>query len=96
MRALTSHQYGWGSNSGLWVGFVLDFLLCPERVFSPVSLVVSLKTNTSKYQFDLNAQSLFKEFLRTSNYAMGEQITIIFVIFFTIFDIFLMSFLLCS
>lgn len=33
VRALASHQYGWGSDPGLWVEFVVDFLPCSERIF---------------------------------------------------------------
>ena len=91
-------KHGWciGESSRLapiWVGFRSWFvgwvccwfspLLC--EVFSPVTLVFSLKTNTSKCQFDLNAQTLLKEFLRTSKYSMGKQITILFLIIFNKF-----------
>ena len=76
------------------LSLLLIFFLALKGFFSG-TLVFSLKTNTSKCQFNLNAQTLLKEFLRTSKYSMGKQITILFLIIFTIFD-FLMSFLLCS
>lgn len=101
-------EHGWciGESSRfapIWVGFrswFVGWVCCwfsplLWEDFSPVTLVFSLKTNTSKCQFDLNAQTLLKEFLRTSKYSMGKQITILFLIIFTIFD-FLTSFLLCS
>ena len=33
VRALASHQYGRGSDPGLWVEFVVDFLPCSVRFF---------------------------------------------------------------
>ena len=59
VRALVSHQYGQdsipgpGVICGLFVQFVVGFLLAP-RAFSPVLLFsLSSKTNISKFQFDL-------------------------------------------
>ena len=55
-RALASHQCGPGSNPGvnMWVEFVVGSLLCSERFFSAYSgFPLSPKTNTSKFQFDL-------------------------------------------
>ena len=94
-------EHGWciGESSRLapiWAGFrswFVGWVCCwfsplLWEVFSPVTLVFSLKTNTSKCRFDLNAQTLLKEFLRTSKHPMGKQITILFIIIFTFFDIF--------
>ena len=33
VRALASHQYGWGSDPGLWVEFVANFLPYSEMIF---------------------------------------------------------------
>ena len=56
VRALASHQCGPGSNPGvdMWVEFVVGSLPCSERFFSGYSgFPLSPKTNTSKFQFDL-------------------------------------------
>ena len=56
VRALASHQCGPGSNPGvdMWVEFVVGSLLCSERFFSGYfGFPLSSKTNTSKFQFDL-------------------------------------------
>ena len=56
VRALASHQCGPGSNPGvdMWVEFVVGSLLCSGRFFSGYSgFPLSPKTNTSKFQFDL-------------------------------------------
>ena len=56
VRALASHQCGSGSNPGvdMWVEFVVGSLLCSGRFFSGYSgFPLSPKTNTSKFQFDL-------------------------------------------
>ena len=62
MRALFFHQRGPGSNPGIccghmWVEFVVGSLPCSERFFSRNMysgfLALCLKTNTSKFQFDL-------------------------------------------
>ena len=56
VRALTSHQCGLGTNSGIyamWVEFVVGSLLCCERFFSGYSgFLFSLKTDISKFQFN--------------------------------------------
>ena len=49
---------------------------CFERVFSGCSgFPLSLKTNTSKLQFDLERTDTVNEFLRTPKYSVGKQIT---------------------
>ena len=59
VRALASHQCGPGSIPGLsviymWVEFVDGSCSCSERFFSGYSgFPLSSKTNTSKFQFDL-------------------------------------------
>ena len=56
VRALAFHQCGPGSNPGvdMWVEFVVGSLPCSERFFSGYSgFPLSPKTNTSKFQFDL-------------------------------------------
>ena len=67
VRALASHQCGPGSNPGVDAicGFSLLLVLpCSERFFSGYSgFSLSLKTNTLKFQFDLNARTRFNEFL---------------------------------
>ena len=75
VKALASHQ-GSGFNSRrrrhLWVEFVVGSLPCSDRFFSGYSgFPLSLKTNTSKFQFDLDMQghiltSSFKELLSVS------------------------------
>ena len=75
VKALASHQ-GSGFNSRrrrhLWVEFVVGSLPCSERFFSGYSgFPLSLKTNTSKFQFDLDMQghiltSSLKELLSVS------------------------------
>ena len=48
----------------MWVEFVVGSLPCSERVFSGYSgFPLSLKTNTFKFQFDLNSRTRFNEFL---------------------------------
>ena len=51
----------------MWVEFVVNSLLCSERFSSrSSSFPLSLKTNQSKLQFDLDRMDTrFKEFLRT-------------------------------
>ena len=45
----------------MWVEFVVGSLLCSERVFSGYSgFPLSSKTNTSKFQFDLESTDTFK------------------------------------
>ena len=60
----------------MWVDFVVDFLLCSERFFSGYSgFPLSVKTNTSKFQFDLNARTRLNEFIRTPKCFVRKQIT---------------------
>ena len=76
----------------MWVEFVVGSLPCSERFFSEYSgFPLSLKTNTSKFQFDLNARTCFNEFLWTPLCSMGKQITIynFFNFFFTFTNIWL-------
>ena len=65
VRVLASHQCGPGfksrRRSHMWVEFVFGSLLCPERFFSGYSgFPLSSKTNTSKFQFDLEPTDTFK------------------------------------
>ena len=57
VKALASRQCGPGSNPGvdcMCVELVVGSLLCSERVFSRYSgFPLSLKTNFSKFQFDM-------------------------------------------
>ena len=46
----------------MWVEFVVGSLLCSERFFSGYSgFPLSSKTNTSKFQFDLECTDTFKQ-----------------------------------
>ena len=59
-----------------WVEFVVSSLLCSERFFSGYSgFPLSLKTNTSKFQFDLERLHEFSELPRSS-WANRLQFTI--------------------
>ena len=67
VRALTSHQCGPGSNPDvdMWVEFVVGSLPCSKRFFSGYSgFPLSSKTNTSKFQFDLERTDTEKRALR--------------------------------
>ena len=67
VRALASHQCGRGSNRGvdMWVEFVVGSLLCSVRFFSGYSgFPLSPKTNTSKFQFDLERTDTEKRALK--------------------------------
>ena len=67
VRALASHQCGPGSNPGvdMWVEFVVGSLPCSERFFSGYSgFPLSSKTNTSKFQFDLERTDTEKRVLK--------------------------------
>ena len=67
VRALASHQCGRGSNPGvdMWVEFVVGSLPCSERFFSGYSgFPLSPKTNTSKFQFDLERTDTEKRALK--------------------------------
>ena len=63
VRAFTSHKCGLGLNPGLGViimrfEFVVGSRVCSERFFSGYSgFLLSSKTNTSKFQFDLESVS---------------------------------------
>ena len=60
-----------------WVEFVVDSLLCSERFFSGYSgFPLSLKTNTSKFQFDLERTDTFTRVQWTPKCFVGKQITI--------------------
>ena len=51
----------------MWVEFVVDSLLCSERFFSGYSgFPLSLKTNTFKFQFDLERTDTFQRVLNNS------------------------------
>ena len=66
-RALASHQCGPGSNPDvdMWVEFVVGSLRCSERFFSGYSgFPLSPKTNTSKFQFDLERTDTEKRALK--------------------------------
>ena len=67
VRALDSHQCGPGSNPGvdMWAKFVVGSLPCSERFFSGYSsFPLSPKTNTSKFQFDLERKDTEKRALK--------------------------------
>ena len=67
VRALASHQCGPGSNPvvDMWVEFVVGSLRCSERFFSGYSgFPLSPKTNTSKFQFDLEHTDTEKRALK--------------------------------
>ena len=66
--------------SHMWVEFVIGSLPCPVRFFCGYSgFPLSSKTNnTSKFQFDMESNwTRLNEFIRTHNYFVGKQITII-------------------
>ena len=51
----------------MWVEFVVSSLLCSKRFFSGYSdFPLSLKTNTSKFHFDLECRDIFKRVLKDS------------------------------
>ena len=51
----------------MWVEFVVGSLLCSARFFSGYSgFPLSLKTNTSKFQFDLKRSDTFQRVLKNS------------------------------
>ena len=67
VRAFASHQCGPGSNPGLdmWVEFVVGSLPCSETFFSGYSgFPLFSKTNTSKFQFDLERTDTEKRALK--------------------------------
>ena len=63
VRALASHQCGPGSNPG--VDAICGLSLFVEFFSGYSDFPLSLKTNTFKFQFDLNARTRFNEFLWT-------------------------------
>ena len=61
----------------MWVEFVVGFLPCSERFFSGYSgFPLSLKTNTSKFQFDLERTDTFQRVLKTPDCSVAKQITL--------------------
>ena len=61
----------------MWVEFVVGSLPCSERLFSGYSgFPLSLKTNTFKFQFDLERTEMFQRVLMNSLVLVGKQITI--------------------
>ena len=51
----------------MWVEFVVGSLPCSERFFSGYSgFPLSLKTNTFKFQFDLERMNMFQRVLMNS------------------------------
>ena len=56
----------------MWVEFVVGSLPCSERFFSGYSgFPLSLKTNTSKFQFDLERTDRFERVLKNSKVLRG-------------------------
>ena len=77
---LASHQCGPGSNTGvdaiMWVKFVVGFLLCTKRFLSEYfGCPLFFKTNTFKFQFDLERTDMFQRVLNNSQVFVGKQIT---------------------
>ena len=80
LRALGFHQCGPGSNPGVDAICGLSSLLVlslVSRVFLRVlrDFSLSLKTNTSKLQFDLERTDKFQESLSTPKCSMSKQIS---------------------
>ena len=78
VRALASHQCGPGSNPGVdairGLSLLLVRSLAPRGFLSGYSgFPLSLKTNTCKFQFDLDRTDTFKQ--RTFQSYVSEQIT---------------------
>ena len=74
--ALASHQCGPGSNPGVGaicgLSLFLVLLLQSDRFFSWYSgFPLSLKTNTSKFQFDLERTDRFQRVLKNSKVLRG-------------------------
>ena len=62
----------------MWVEFVLGSLLCSVRFFSGYSSFhLSPKTNTSKFQFDLERTNTFKRALKNSSVLRMQTSTIL-------------------
>ena len=73
VRILASTRY-----VGLWVEFVLGSLPCSERFFCGYSgFPLSSKTNTFKFQFDLERTDTFQRVLYERKCSVGKQITFI-------------------
>ena len=78
---LASHQCGPGSNPGvdaiMWVEFVVGFLPCTKKFFSPGTSVLPspLKTTLSNSNSIWNARTCFNEFSTTPRCSVGKQIT---------------------
>ena len=77
---LASHQCGPGSNpvvdAIMWVKFVVGFLLCTKRFLSEYfGSPLFFKTNTFKFQFDLERTDMFQRVLNNSQVFVGKQIT---------------------
>ena len=72
VRELASHLCGAASNPGIdaiimWVEFVVGSLLCFKRFFSWYSgFPLSLKTNSSEFQLDLECTDTFQRVLMNS------------------------------
>ena len=75
VRALASYQCGPGSNPGvdaMSVEFVVGSLLFSERFLSGYSgFLLPSKTNTSKFQFDLERTDTFKRVHMNSSVLRG-------------------------
>ena len=81
VRALASHQCGPGSNPGvdMWVEFVVGSLPCSERFFSRYSgFPLSPKTNTSKFQVDLERMDTEKRALKLLGASWVNKLQITF------------------
>ena len=60
----------------MWVEFVVGFLPCTKRFFSGYfAFPFSFKTNTFKFQFDLEPTDMFQRVLNNSQVFVGKQIT---------------------
>ena len=71
VRALASHKCGPGSNPGVeglcGMSLLSDLSLAPRGFFSGYSgFLLSLKTNTSKFQFELERTEKFQRVLKNS------------------------------
>ena len=71
VRALASHKCGPGSNPGVeglcGMSLLSDLSLAPRGFFSGYSgFLLSLKTNTSKFQFELKRTETFQRVLKNS------------------------------
>ena len=75
-----SHQCGPGSNPGIkaisGLSLLLVFSLAPRGFFPGTLLSPLLKTNTSKFKFDLERTDTFKRVHKNFKCFTGKQITI--------------------